>query len=81
MATKKKSKSTMSGAEIACSPCRPYKQTAEDKKREAEWRAEEDARTLIRADEIRKDPARLKGAKAYAKKRADELAGITSITD
>lgn len=75
--TKKKSSSAESGV----IHCAPYKPTAEDKRREAEWRAEEDARTLIRADEIRKDPARLKGAKAYAKKRADELAGITSITD
>lgn len=76
MATKRKRSSEMPA--MACSP---YKPTAEDKKREAEWRAEDDARTLIRADEIRRDKARLKGAKAYAKKRADELAGITSITD
>lgn len=41
-----------------------------------EWQAEEDMRTLVRAEEVRKDPKRLKAAQAMAKKRADELKGL-----
>jgi len=41
-----------------------------------EWQAEEDMRTLVRAEEVRKDPKRLKAAQAIAKKRADELKGL-----
>lgn len=48
---------------------------------DSEWRAEEDARTLLRAEEIRADRKRLAKAKSWAKKRADELSNITSITD
>lgn len=43
-----------------------------------EWQAEEDMRTLVHAEEVRKDPKRLKAAQAMAKKRADELKGLTS---
>lgn len=42
-----------------------------------EWQAEEDMRTLVRAEEVRKDPKRLKAAQAMAKKRADELKALT----
>lgn len=38
-----------------------------------EWQAEDDMRTLVRAEEIRKDPKRLKAAQQLAKKRAEEL--------
>lgn len=48
---------------------------------DAEWRAEEDARTLLRAEEIRADRKRLSAAKKWASKRADELSNITSIND
>jgi len=41
-----------------------------------EWQAEDDMRALVRAEEIRKDPKRLKAAQAMAKKRADELKGL-----
>lgn len=41
-----------------------------------EWQAEDDMRTLVRAEEIRKDPKRLKAAQAMAKKRADELKSL-----
>lgn len=42
-----------------------------------EWQAEDDMRTLVRAEEIRKDTKRLKAAQAMAKKRADELKSLT----
>lgn len=35
---------------------------------EKRWRQEDDARTLARAEEIKKDAARLRGAKAAAKR-------------
>ena len=38
-----------------------------------DWQAEDDLRTLIEAEKIRKDPARMKKAKECAKKRAQEL--------
>lgn len=41
-----------------------------------DWRAEDDMRTLVAANEIRKDPARLKKALACAKKKSAELAGL-----
>ncbi|WP_260675329.1 hypothetical protein [Comamonas aquatica] len=41
-----------------------------------EWQAEDDMRTLVRAEEIRKDTKRLKAAQAMAKKRADELKSL-----
>ena len=41
-----------------------------------EWQAEDDMRTLVRAEEIRKAPKRLKAAQAMAKKRADELKSL-----
>ena len=41
-----------------------------------EWQAEDDMRTLVRAEEIRKDTKRLKAAQATAKKRADELKSL-----
>lgn len=40
------------------------------------WRAESDARTLIRAAEIQKDKARLRAAKDWAKQ---QLASIQSV--
>lgn len=75
---KKKTKST-SGAALASDPC--CHPTAADKKRQEEWRAEDDARTLTQAAAIREDKPRLARAKAWARKRADELKNITSITD
>lgn len=40
---------------------------------ENEWRAEDDMRTLMNAEKIKKDPARLKAAKAIAKKKYEEM--------
>lgn len=38
-----------------------------------EWQAEHDMRTLAEAEEIRKDPKRLKAALAKAKEKIEEL--------
>lgn len=46
-------------------------------KQEKEWQAEDDARTLLRAEEIRRDKARLNAAKQWAQKRLTELNKIT----
>lgn len=45
-------------------------------KTENEWRAEDDLRTLMEADKIRKDPERLKNAKAMAKKKLDAMQSV-----
>lgn len=50
--------------------------SAQMAKSEAEWRAEDDMRTLARAAEIRNDPARLKAAQELAKKKLLELAQV-----
>lgn len=39
-------------------------------KTDADWRAEQDARTLVEAEEIKKDAARLRKAKSVAQKTA-----------
>ena len=43
---------------------------------DADWRAEDDMRTLARAEEIRKDPKRLKAALAKAKEKITELQAL-----
>lgn len=45
-----------------------------------DWMAEEDMRTLMRAQEIRKDPKRHARAKAMAKKKLGELKAIAEVT-
>lgn len=45
-------------------------------KEEAEWRAEDDLRTLIQAEEIRADRARLKRAMA---KRKEKIANLQKL--
>jgi len=40
------------------------------------WRAEADADSLMRAEEIKRDSARMKAAQAQAKKRMEELARV-----
>lgn len=42
---------------------------------EKRWQAEEDLRALIRAKEVRRDPERLKAAKAIAKEQLDKFKG------
>lgn len=45
----------------------------ETKTQEAIWRAESDARTLMRAEEIKRDPVRIKAAQNQARKQIKEL--------
>jgi hypothetical protein len=45
-------------------------------KQEAEWRAEDDMRTLARAEEVKRDPKRLAAARACAKKKLAELKSV-----
>lgn len=49
-------------------------------KTEAEWRAEEDMRTLMEAEKIRKDSKRLKAAQAAAKKKLAEMHKVAETT-
>ena len=44
-----------------------------DKEMEKKWQAEDDARTLARANEILSDPKRLEAAKATSKDQLDKL--------
>lgn len=46
-----------------------------------DWRAEGDAHTLMRAQEVRADKKRFAAAKAWAKKQMDMFNKIGSITD
>lgn len=50
----------------SCNPCGP------SDAKEKEWQAESDASTLTRVQEIKRDPARYKRAKAKLKKVADD---------
>lgn len=50
---------------------------------EARWRAEEDARTLARAEEIKSDPTRVKNASVAAQEllrsREEEISGLRKV--
>lgn len=50
---------------------------------ENEWRAQDDMRTLVEAEKIKKDPKRIAAARACAKKQYDamEEAGLTGKKD
>ena len=50
--------------------------SAVSKAEEARWRAESDSRTLMQAEEIKRDSARMKAAQAQAKKQMEELARV-----
>ena len=43
-----------------------------------DWQAEDDMRTLMRAEEIKRDPKRLASAKACAKKKIEEVAAVAA---
>ena len=43
-----------------------------------DWQAEDDLRTLTRAEEIKADPKRMKAAQMLAKEKLAELAAISS---
>ncbi len=46
-------------------------------KTEDDWRAEDDHRTLSRAEEVRSDPKRMAGVKAHHRKKLGEMANIS----
>jgi len=48
----------------------------EQEQEEIRWRTEEDMRTLLRADEIRKDPKRMERVRKMAKERLAEFEKI-----
>lgn len=50
-----------------------YIPTAEDKAREKRWRAEEDIRTIQRAEEIKKDKSRVAEMKKVANEQIKDL--------
>lgn len=50
--------------------------TAEQKKRDAEYQAEDDLRTLSRAAQIKGDEKRMKAARAMARKQMAELKSV-----
>lgn len=45
---------------------------------DSEWMAEEDVRTLARAEEIKRNPSRWARAKAMAKKKLAEIQAIAN---
>jgi hypothetical protein len=47
---------------------------------DAKWRAEDDMRTLARAEEVKADPKRLAAAKKMAKEKLAELQSIAGLT-
>ena len=46
---------------------------------EAKWRAEDDMRTLARAEEIKRDPKRLAAAKKMAKEKLAEMQSVATM--
>jgi hypothetical protein len=57
--------------------CHPVVESAADKKQRERWQTEDDARTLQRAEEIRKDPARTQRVRRWAR---EQLANVTALT-
>ena len=47
---------------------------------DSKWRAEDDMRTLARAEEVKADPKRLAAAKKIAKEKLAELQSIAGLT-
>lgn len=48
---------------------------------DAKWRAESDLRTLIEAEQIEKDPKRIKAARELAKEKMLEVAAVAAESD
>ena len=49
------------------------------RKQEEQWRTESDLEALIRAEEIRKDPQRMKKVRALARKRLKQTEAATNV--
>jgi DNA-nicking Smr family endonuclease len=59
-----------------------HRPTKEEKERELKWQAESDVRTLAEAAAIKKDPARLKRARAMATEQLKAAqANASVVTD
>lgn len=63
---------TSSKASSKTMPASPVKMSKDEQK----WRAEDDMRTLLRAEEIRADKARLSKASAIAKQQMAAVAKV-----
>jgi len=78
----KKAKSTLKNAIANLTEATPisvaerYKPSKEDIAREKKYRAEDDIRTLQRAEEIKKDKERMTAAKQVAKSQIQDLKKI-----
>lgn len=70
-------KKKSSSLPVASNACSPYKPTAEDKARERRYRAEDDIRTMQRADEIKKDKERVSAMKQLAKEQMEALKKVS----
>lgn len=51
--------------------------SAKDRKREADYQAEDDHRTLTRAEEVRSDPKRMSGVRKHHRKQTVALGRIS----
>lgn len=51
------------------------------RKREEQWQAESDMRTLVEAEQIKRDPKRLKRAQECARKKLTEVASVAGGSD
>ncbi len=75
MAKKSSGKGLGLDAPATCAPV--YRQSAADKERERRYRAEDDLRTLQRAEEVRADRSRVTEAKKVAAEQVRALSRIT----
>lgn len=48
---------------------------------EMEWRVEDDLRTLLEAEKIKKDSKRMKAVKELAKKKMEDMMHVASRTE
>lgn len=71
MAKKVKSKLMVAGVSDM-----PSKVTGVDKEREMKWRAEDDLRTIQRAEEVKSDKSRMNMVKTLAKEQTEALKKI-----
>lgn len=66
-------KSTPRTTSVAVEAAMPMKMSAEDKRRQMKYMAEDAVRTLTRADEIRKDASLMKAVKSHSKEQIKTL--------
>jgi hypothetical protein len=66
-------KSTPRTTEVSVAMAGPAKMSAEDKRRQMKYMAEDAIRTLTRADEIKKDAALMKAVQSHSKEQIKTL--------